>query len=541
MKKRAVTMILAATMLLGLCACGKREAAVTPSAAPTPTPTPTEETTPSPIETCEEAEYARCVVPGEETDYEVIAQRLTEQYAQVVRERSQDAEDSVLDAQPMVRKKAVFDVYYGEDHPNFMFYLGLYLDLEPEKLGIWSVGSGLADPNPYSPYPTYWGWGREAQAEKGEDGNWHLTGMGTGGGAANLPFRHGHPEDHPSFEELMDAWFVTDGFSHNYLIPYNLDYEGYSAADVLAEVNKRPAAERPALIGDLWAYVKEYGECREDCNWKASDFIQEEQRVNIGINGEWIDEGLYNELAGWQKELLNDLPVDELPREAVGENGDIRLARENGEIWRDTLLPLCCDEKNDFTLYAVIAEESDPIGFYWNGAGILARKGSETKYYPIGHDQSWTGSNPLMVVQDFDNDGSDEAAVSFFCGHGTGVSVSMLYIFDLETLEYETVDCSGLNIPVGIYRDETQGKEFATLSVGESNVTVETTDLPDGWEKDGVVAQNIVRYELQNGYVWGVLGLDFGGRTLNYLAEVRGQLYYDDGAYTLCLLQVETY
>lgn len=536
MKKRAVTMILAATMLLGLCACGKREAAVTPLATSTPTPTPTQETSLEPMEPWE-AEYARCVVPGEETDYEVIAQKLTEQYAQVVRDRSQDEEESVLDAQPLVRKQAVFDVYYGEDHPNFMFYLGLYLDLEPEKLGIWSVGSGLADPNPYSTYPTYWGWGREAQAEKGEDGNWHLTGMGTGGGAAKLPFPHGHPEDHPGFEELMDAWFVTEGFSHNYLIPYNLDYEGYSAADVLAEVNKRPAEERPALIGDLWAYVKEYGELREDCNWKASDFIQEDQRVNIGINGEWTDEGLYNELADWQKELLEDLPVDELPQEAVPEEKG-RGTRE--DLWRDTLLPMCYDEKNDVTLYAVASEDSEERDDWWADAGVVLRVGDRAEYYPIAHCQWWVGDNPLMVVQDFDNDGQDEAAVSFFSGHGTGVAVSMLYIFDLETLEYETVDCSELNIPVGIYWDEAQGKEFATLSVGD-NLTVETTDLPNGWKENGVVAQNVVRYEVENGRLWGVLGLDFGGRTLNYLAEIRGQLYYDNGKYTLDSLQVEAY
>lgn len=538
--KRVWASVLMATMVLGLCACGKQQGEVIPTPPPTPTTVPTQEVTPSPMETWE-AELARCVVSGKETDYEVIAQALTEQYAQVVRERPQSEEDSVLDAQPAVQEQAVFDVYYGEDHPNFSFMLGLYLDLASEQVDNWNIGSGLADQNPASPYPTYWGWAREAYAEKGEDGNWHLTDVGMGGYGAVLPFRHGHPEDHPGFEELMDAWFVTEGFSHNYVIPYYLDCEGYSAADVLAEIAKRPAEERPALIGGLWAYVKEYGELREDCNWKTGDFIQEEQRVNVSINTEWIDEGLYNELADWQKVLFENLPVDELPREAAGEDGDLRLARENGEIWRDTLLPLCYDEKNDFTLYAVIAEESDPIGFYWNGAGILARKGSETKYYPIRHDQSWTGSSPLMVVKDFDNDGQDEAAVSFFCGHGTGVSVSMLYIFDLETLEYETVDGSGLSIPVGIYRDETQGKEFVTLNVWESNVTVETTDLPADWKENGVVAQNIVGYELQNGDVWGVLGLDFGGMTLNYLAEVSGQLSYDDGAYTLCLLQLEAY
>lgn len=51
MKKQAVAMLLAAAMILGLCACGKKETEVTPppSTEPTATATPTPTPAPTPI------------------------------------------------------------------------------------------------------------------------------------------------------------------------------------------------------------------------------------------------------------------------------------------------------------------------------------------------------------------------------------------------------------------------------------------------------------------------------------------------------------
>lgn len=262
-------------------------------------------------------------------------------------------------------------------------------------------------------------------------------------------------------------------------------------------------------------------------------------KVDVNVMDGWFDGELWNELSERQKELMNDLPVDELPREAAGENGDIRMVRENGEIWRDTLLPLCHDEKNDFTLYAVIAEKSDPVGFYWNGAGILTRKGDTTDYCSIGHEQFWTGSSPRMVVKDFNGDGSDEAAVVLYSGHGTGVSIETLYIFDLgyDWLPlYETVDFSGVDIDVA-YDGDTK---TVTLTSGESALTVKLNlDFPEDWEFSGVYAGNVVHYRYEDGKLLCELGLDFSGCAVGYLVKATGEVIYENGRYALGPLTLE--
>lgn len=256
---------------------------------------------------------------------------------------------------------------------------------------------------------------------------------------------------------------------------------------------------------------------------------------------DWDGDGelKYRGLSQRQNKLMNDLPVDELPREAAG--GEMtHWTRE--EIWEDTLLPLCYDEKNDFTLYAVVTEDSIPDfedGGYLGGAGIMARKGEDTEYYPIVHEQFWTGSNPLMVVKDFNGDGSDEAAVAFLTGRGTGVSLYVLYIFDLSggrLYREETVDFSGIDIDVAYDADT----KTATLTSGESTVRV-ALDFPEDWEFDGVYAGNVVNYRYEDGKLLCELGLDFSGRTVGYLARATGEVIFEDGRYTLGPLTLEAW
>lgn len=253
----------------------------------------------------------------------------------------------------------------------------------------------------------------------------------------------------------------------------------------------------------------------------------------------WSREGeelWWSGLSQRQKELLKDLPADQLPRKAAG--GETFWTRE--EIWEGTLLPLCYDEKNDFTLYAVVAEDcvSDfENGGCWGGGGVVVRLGDETERFSIGHEQFWTGSNPLMVVKDFNGDGSDEAAVALFSGHGTGVSFSTLYIFDLREgwlFHEETVDFSGIDIDVAYDADT----KTATLTSGESTVRV-ALDFPEDWDFTGAYAGNVVRYRYEDGKLLCELGLDFSGGGVGYLATATGEVVYENGRYTLGPLTLE--
>lgn len=143
-----------------------------------------------------------------------------------------------------------------------------------------------------------------------------------------------------------------------------------------------------------------------------------------------------------------------------------------------------------------------------------------------------------MVVKDFNGDGADEAVVALLSGHGTGVGIETLYIFDLQYSQplWETVDFSGVDINVD-YDGDTK---TATLTSGESTAAVKL-DFPDDWEFTGVYAGNVVNYRYADGKLLCELGLDFSGRTVGYLVKATGEVVYQNGKYTLGPLKLEAY
>ena len=131
---------------------------------------------------------------------------------------------------------SVFDAYYGEPE-NFCAGLGFRLlvdDPYGEMANSWQAGAGLGEPDADG----YYGYGGETGIQKNEDGDWTCGGLATGGSAVALPLS-GSGEEAP-LSELVDAFFLTEGVSHDWLLPnYIL---GRPAEDMAA---------LPALLDDL--------------------------------------------------------------------------------------------------------------------------------------------------------------------------------------------------------------------------------------------------------------------------------------------------
>jgi len=108
----------------------------------------------------------------------------------------------------------VFDVYRGMPE-QICFNMGLEVKIEdpmaPEAI-YWQAGAGLDEPDAEG----FCGWGRQVLAEKNEDGNWVITDWGTGGYSVNPQ----KPEEKPQLDWLVELFCLTEGFTHDYIVPY---------------------------------------------------------------------------------------------------------------------------------------------------------------------------------------------------------------------------------------------------------------------------------------------------------------------------------
>lgn len=218
------------------------------------------------LQYAETAEYehalsARCAVDGSITDYNVVAQKLAEQYAELSVDRpgwfSRQAEDAVVSG------ITVFDAYYGEDMPNFCFGMGLKLKLTDQQRNYWEAGSGLAEPAADGKYAGYYGWGAEVSVKKGTDGNWHITGLATGGSLVDLPVSWAEADA----KQLVELYFLTGGQTRDWHILRELAERPLE--DVRAELNTLEATQAQALRQGILGFMESYPDYH---TWSPSDF-----------------------------------------------------------------------------------------------------------------------------------------------------------------------------------------------------------------------------------------------------------------------------
>lgn len=165
------------------------------------------------------------------------------------------------------------------------------------------------------------------------------------------------------------------------------------------------------------------------------------------------DFSFYPQLSDEQNELINNLPVDELPKEAV----DLSELRKN-QIWRDTLVPLAADTVNDVTLYGAVKAEwlsedthqEDEILVNISNmdeALMVLRIGDEVVIKNVSWNKNaWNMENPWLAVADLDGDGHTEIAVCTYATSGMGTSYHQLWIYDRETFRSYSPIVSDLDV-----------------------------------------------------------------------------------------------
>ena len=251
----------------------------------------------------------------------------------------------------------------------------------------------------------------------------------------------------------------------------------------------------------------------------------------VGQTGDWFYENYFpteKEMA-----LLENLPADELPREAVEVYHAMRR-----DYWRDTLLPVAYDEGADVTVYFVVNPDSLPdvdplVGVpTWASEqqrGIVLRHGDRAAYFHLywgGNDHF--SSNPTLLVDDLDGDGQPEAALVLTDGWGTGVYTDSLYIFDLDAMTYTVPDLTQVPLEISASPD---GKT-ARLVSGDWELEVDMSELGDRFDGTMTVG-NIVSFRLGDGRLFCELDVDFTSDTLGYMARTYFPVVCEDGAYKL--------
>lgn len=146
-------------------------------------------------------------------DMDAAAARLAEQVAEEYRNVPDWVEWKPTDFQ--VSGVSVFDAYRGGPE-NFCCGMGFRLlveDPDSEQASYWQAGSGLGEADADG----YYYWGSEVTVQKNGAGDWYCSDRGTGGASVLLPFNWAWTEEGP-LKDLVDAFFLTEGFTHDWLL-----------------------------------------------------------------------------------------------------------------------------------------------------------------------------------------------------------------------------------------------------------------------------------------------------------------------------------
>ncbi|MDE7171066.1 MAG: hypothetical protein K2O11_04205, partial [Oscillospiraceae bacterium] len=128
-----------------------------------------------------------------------------------------------------------------------------------------------------------------------------------------------------------------------------------------------------------------------------------------------------------------------------------------------------------------------------------------------------------IQMLDLNGDGRDEIVFPLVWGHGTGVYIEKLYVFDAETLKQ--YDTSGLNEMILNHFQSTGDEDNFYLSGAGLNVTIPKSEAQEMNEyapvADTICFEEIIRYTIKDGKVFCWLGCDASGGLINYIGYIN--------------------
>lgn len=170
----------------------------------------------------------------------------------------------------------VYDLYRGTPE-EFCFNLGLAVKLAdpmaPEA-GYWQAGEGLSDPDGEG----FYGWGRQVLVRKNDEGDWAVIDCGTGGYGVNPEW----PAEKPWAAWLVELFCLTEGFTHDQLVPVQLLSMTPDQMATLPELlDQLTEAEGRELCSALGTLLRQ-----EDQTW---EYTVETLKPLLGNYGTWLD------------------------------------------------------------------------------------------------------------------------------------------------------------------------------------------------------------------------------------------------------------
>ncbi|MDO4553300.1 MAG: hypothetical protein Q4C22_07160, partial [Bacillota bacterium] len=219
------------------------------------------------------------------------------------------------------------------------------------------------------------------------------------------------------------------------------------------------------------------------------------------------------------------VPLSELPTALYG---TFEPDWENDTVWLLARLP-----EEEVYVYGLNVNS--------NGRGVFVRWRESTYYAESWHYITPRQILPQAACGDYDGDGEQELALSFCIDSGTGVSVADLHIFErapdgtLTSRQFERGEYLSLvNEALSWEHDQTAA---AVTAYVDGHSTLLSLDPQLTGEFDGLAVNgSMVTFELsgpQPGAVFGINTLYEDGPYLIYCGELRADVRYEDGAFSM--------
>lgn len=214
------------------------------------------------------------VVDGSITDLEEVTELLMEQVTAKYLALPSWVNGNPLDMKLAGGSPRVFDAYWGEP-AQFCCDMVFGVALDDANTDYWQAGAGLSEPVTVSGM-NYYGWSCQALVARDTEKNlWYIADRGSGGYSVNLP---GYSLSvgtenylgNASLDELLDMILLTEGFTHDYLLPkYALSKPDEKLSGINDLIRKRTAEQQEAICACLAGFVQ--GEYAGNSAWTLED------------------------------------------------------------------------------------------------------------------------------------------------------------------------------------------------------------------------------------------------------------------------------